>query len=123
MSAPAVYPVGKQFTTPHAYAGAVTSARVVTRYVMLRRGVYGRRSPVYRRCTQWRVRIATDSGLVIGGFIGGIDGSALPTLRVGDRVQLEPIVLGPRYSDGAYPRAACHHTLRGKILRNSSNVG
>lgn len=112
-----------RFARPHAYAGVVTAANVVTRRVMVRRGIYGRQSPVYRVCTQWRVRIATDCGVVVGGFVGGMDGGALPTVRVGDRVRLDPFVLGARYADGAICPATCHQTLRGKIVRDSSNMG
>ena len=82
---------------------------------------YALTGPRYMRL---RVLVRTDEGWTLAGKIGkALDNASVPDVRVGDRIQVEPITLSraeftrEQRAKGIYtPKTLCR-TLRGKVVR------
>lgn len=80
-------PKMEYFNTPHAFSGKIVA----------KKAVYGTTVPFGTGPKVWRmwVRIRTDEGWVLTGFIGNSQTQeGLPDVRFGDRVELAPMTLG-----------------------------
>ena len=106
-------PKPEHFTTATAHSGTV----------LHRKNVYG--YPTRRSKTQvWRVwvRIRTDEGWNLMGYIGSANTElALPEIKKGDRVELDPFILSDwnRSAERDERSKDFARTLTGKILRPS----
>lgn len=119
-----VVPANSRFFTPTAVSGVVVFVKPVTEMVHRTKRRNGSLRTVGPRYMRLRVLVRTDEGWTLAGTIGKASHhSEVPDVRVGDRIQVEPIVLSRSYGQvyqwdkGIYMPAHLCRTLRGKVTR------